>query len=259
MYALDFRERAPAAITPAASSRTASRSPRCRARAGSRSRVPGEVRGLGEMVSAGARCRSARASSRRRSWRPRVSRVVAAGGRRTLAGQLRRQGAANAARSTRSGVRRRSSYPAASRSRAGDAEAARARLDAGQAARGRRGRVLQGRDRRPRSSRRSRPRRRDDAPRISRRYAADRSRAARGRVSRAARVLDAAAVVGRRRADRDAGDPGGALPRRGGADQAGAQLVGVPARAGRGVQARASPIARASWATPTSSRSTSRT
>ena len=69
-------------------------------------------------------------------------------------------------------------------------------------------------------------------------YATDRADAAGDRLPRAARAVDAAAVVGRRRADRDAGHPGGALPAGTDARRASARQRGAAARAGRGVQAR---------------------
>ena len=222
----------------------ARRGPSCRSAAGWRSRCRARCGAWARWCGAGASCRSAAASSRRRSWRRRASRCRGAW----------RDSLARARSQARRGDRQFIELFAAKPLHAGDdLAAARAGLDAGQAARGRRRRLLQGRDRegdRQGGARRGRRADRRGPRRLRRR----RSHAARDRLPRAARALDAAVVVGRRRADRDAGHPGRALSDgRRPAARAGAGSVGLPARAGRGVQARASPIARASWATPTSS------
>ena len=67
-YALDFRERAPAAITPAASSGRKGPSPSCRSAAGWRWRCRARCAAWATWSGAGASCRSAAASTGRRSW-----------------------------------------------------------------------------------------------------------------------------------------------------------------------------------------------
>ena len=247
-YALDFRERAPAAITPAsylkdgkvdAGAVEARRPGRRRPRRGARAGRDGQALGraavrplcrsgaeaggarLPGLVAAGARSRGpgdeAQGRSRRREV-PGGVRRQEAGGRRHLA-------------SARSGAHARQA----------------ARAGRTRSTRGDRGRDRQGGARRGR---------RDDG-RGPRGLHRDRADAAGGRLPRAACGVDAAAVVGRHRAGRDAGHPGGALPRRADARRA---------RRGRAIctcwprrSSTASPTARATWAIRTSSPSTSRT
>ena len=218
------------------------------------SRFPARCAGWARWCGAGARCRSGAASSRRRSWRR-----VASRSRRGWRGSLAALDTPRAAAGRQSLIEnsRRSSRPS---------RCARGRhLAPPRSGAGRSASCAPV----PTPSTRARSRRRsstavraaggvmtaeDLAALRDRRPHADRDR-----LPRAARAVDAAAVVGRHRADRGAGHPGGALSvgPGGGGEPRGERRAA--SRAGRGVQARASPTARATWATPTSSRSTWRT
>ena len=183
---------------------------------------------LGRWYGAGGSCRSPAVSTARRSWRRAVSRFP--GGWRGTSATIDR----NAPDADKKFME---IFAGEAARRGGDLAAARSGLDARQAARGGRRRVLQGRggqgDRRCGRERGRRAHRRGPG-----RLHRDGAEAAFDRLPRLARLLDAAAFIGRRRADRGAGDPERALS--GGCRSAarGARLVGGAARPLRGAQAR---------------------
>ena len=236
VYALDFRERAPAAITPACFLKDGKLDPRCRSDGGLAVAVPGEVRGLAEMVrrwgelpfplrrrraAAGGAWLSGLLAAGANAWQLAENRSARRAANAAQAVPMSRSSPASRSPTARPGGGPISPGRWASCARAAPTPSTRARSPTEIV------KAVQGRGRRA------------DAPRISPATPRPSATPLGGALPRAARLLDAAVVVGRRRAASRRWASWRRATRRGGRPAARrARLVGVPARAGRGVQAR---------------------